>query len=218
MAAMRLLALAPLVAAALLFPALASADEPPPPAPTAAAPAAPAPVAPPPAAAPPAYAAPGYGPAYTVPYALYPAAYARPRGSMAARPVTERRSDGMRITGITMFAAGGVISAFGGVMVGIASTGCADFATPIEDGGGGTSPPSPEPAHERVGSARQALNGCNTSPELGLGLLAAGALVAAAGIPFLVIGSKQVPVRPTIGNLVPVVSLGAGHGTLRWTF
>ncbi len=154
-----------------------------------------------------------------MPYAIYPAAYALPPGAMGARPVTERRSNGMRITGITMFAAGGVISAFGGVILGVVSTtGCPNFATPIEEGGGGLPPPSPAAVHERVGTARQALNGCDTSPGLGLGLLAAGALVAAAGIPLFVIGSTQVPARSEIGNLLPVVRLGAGNGSLRWTF
>ena len=138
---------------------------------------------------------------------------------MSARPVTERRSNGMRITGIAMFAAGGVVSAFGGVVFGaVSSTGCPQFAIAIEEDGGGPPPPSPSAVHERIGSARQALNGCDTSPELGLGLIAAGALVAAAGIPLFVIGSKQVPVRPEIGSLIPVVRVGAGNGSLRWTF
>ncbi len=125
----------------------------------------------------------------------------------------------MRITGVAMFAVGGVISAFGGVVFGaVSATGCPNFATPIEEDGGRPPPPSPAAVHERLGSARQALNGCDTSPGLGLGLLAAGALVAAAGIPLFVIGSKQVPVRPEIGNLIPVVRVGAGNGSLRWTF
>jgi hypothetical protein len=94
----------------------------------------------------------------------------------------------------------------------VATTGCQDVVF-AEDGG-----PSPAAAHERVGSARQALNGCDTSPGLGLGIIGAGALTAVVGIPFFVIGSKQVRARPAIGKLVPAVSLGAGNGSLRWTF
>ena len=62
------------------------------------------------------------------------------------------------------------------------------------------------------------MNGCDTPPELGLGIIAAGALTAVVGIPLYVIGSKQVPARPATGKLVPAVSLGARNGSLRWTF
>lgn len=149
-----------------------------------------------------------YAPGYAV--APYPTYYPT---WMGAPPVTERRSNGMRITGIALFAAGGVISAVGGVIFGaVATTGCQDIVFAEDDG------PSPAAVHERVGSARQALNGCDTSPELGLGIIAAGALTAVVGIPLFVIGSKQVPARPAIGNLVPAVSLGAKNGSLRWTF
>ena len=211
MVAMRTLAPA-FFAAALLISASAFADEPPPPAP------APALAAPPPAAAAPAYPAPPpyAGPGYSVPYATYTAS----RGGapyplwMAVPPVTERRSNGMRIAGISLFVAGGVISAVGGVIFGaVATTGCQEVLVSAEDAG-----PSPAATHERIGSARQALNGCDTSPELGLGIIGAGALTAVVGIPLFVMGSKQVPARPAIGKLVPAVSLGAGNGSLRWTF
>jgi hypothetical protein len=219
MAAMRVLALAALAAAALLASAPAFADEPSPSTPTAATPAAPA--GPLPAAAVPVHAAPAPSsrPVYSVPDAIYPAAYAMPPPAWAPAPlVTERRSNGMRITGIALFTVGGVISAFGGVVFGaVSATGCPNFAIRLEENDG-PPPPSPEAVHERVGTARLPLNGCDTSPELGLGLIGAGALVAAAGIPLFVIGSKQVPARSEFGNLLPVVRLGAGSGSLRWTF
>lgn len=148
-----------------------------------------------------------YAPGYAMaPYPTYPT-------WMGAPPVTERRSNGMRVTGIVLFAAGGVISAVGGVIVGaIAANPCVDVVF-AEDGG-----PSPAAVHERVRSAHQALNACDTAPEVGLGIFAAGALTAVVGIPLFVIGSKQVPARHTTGNLVPEVSVGAGNGSLRWTF
>ena len=43
-------------------------------------------------------------------------------------------------------------------------------------------------------------------------------LTAALGVPLFVIGSKQVPARIMTGKLVPEVSVGAAHGSLRWLF
>jgi hypothetical protein len=45
-----------------------------------------------------------------------------------------------------------------------------------------------------------------------------GVLTAVAGIPLFVIGSRQVPARPGLGNLAPTVAVGAGSGSLRWNF
>jgi hypothetical protein len=79
--------------------------------------------------------------------------------------------------------------------------------------------PTPAAVGERVGSARQALNGCDRfGPPLGIGLMVGGVLTAVAGIPLFVIGSRQVPARPGLGNLAPTVAVGAGSGSLRWSF
>lgn len=207
---MRLLAPAAIVTAGLLIAASASADVAAPPvaAPPAGAPQA-VPVAPVP-----------YQPAYAPPYMMYPppGAGAPPPYWMPMMPATERRSEAMRTTGIVLFAAGGLITAVGGVIFGaVATTGCVDEAIAI-----GEPEPAPAPAavgsRERVRSSRQALNGCDTSPVVGLGIMTAGVLTAVVGIPLFVIGSKQVPARTTTGKLVPEVSVGAANASLRWSF
>jgi hypothetical protein len=135
-------------------------------------------------------------------------------------PATERRSDSMRTTGIVLFAAGGLISAVGGVLFGaVASTPCIVFDVGIAIGDPGPVPASVSSGgRERVRSSRQALNGCDSSPMIGLGIITAGVLTAVVGIPLFVIGSKQVPARTTTGKLVPQVSVGAANASLRWTF
>jgi hypothetical protein len=219
---MRVLAPAALLSAALLVSMSASADN-----------EAGATVAPPVAVALPAQAAPpaaplapaypdslAYGPGYAPPYLMYP-----PPGAGAPQPYwmpvagpSERRSNAMRSTGIALFGVGGLISAVGGVIfAAVATTGCVDevFASDV----------GPAPASspvtlrgENVRSAHQALNGCDTSPTVGLGLITAGVLTAVAGIPLFVIGSKRVPARTMTGKLAPEVAVGAANATLRWTF
>ena len=135
---------------------------------------------------------------------------------MSAAPATQRNSNGMRTSGIVLFAAGAVLTAVGGVVFGaVATTGCPDVTV---DDGVPDPRAAPEGSAERVRSARQALNGCDTSPVVGAGLIAAGMLTAAVGVPLFVIGSKRVPAQNVTGKLVPEVSLGAAHGSLRWLF
>ncbi len=223
---MRFLAPAALLSAGLLVAVSASADDgagptaAPPPAAAAPAmalpPSDPALAAPPAAPLPPAYPTPpAYG--YSVPYMMYPppGAGAPPPYWMPVAPATTRRSDTMRSAGIVLFAAGGLATVVGSVIfTAVATTGCADTIAFAEDGAG----PAPAATNERVRSAHQALNGCDTSPMVGLGIITAGVLTAVAGIPLFVIGSKRVPATTTTGKLVPQVSVGAGNGMLRWTF
>ena len=179
---------------------------------------APAPL--PPAAvapAPPSYAAPyPYGPpSYGSP------AYAPPSAGWAPLPparATEPRSEGMRIAGITLFAAGGLAAVIGtGVVVAKARNPC------YEADSGGALPPSPSGAAlhgERIGTSRQALfaDGCGTDPVFGLSLIGAGLLGAILGVPLYVIGSTRVSQRPESFALVPEVRPGARGADLRWTF
>jgi hypothetical protein len=219
---MSLLAPAALLTAGLLVAASASADQGdmalPPPTPPTPAVAAPAAAPPPPAPVAPAYPAPlPYAPGYAVPYVVYPAygAGAPPPYWAPRVAATERRSNGMRTTGIVLFAAGGAITAVGVVIFGaVATTPCVNFA----DGSNIEPAPAPAAAREHIGSARQPLNGCDTSPTLGLGIMGAGLLTAVVGIPLFVIGSKQVPARTTTGKLAPELSVGAANASLRWVF
>ena len=211
---MRFFAPAALITASLLVAASASADVGAEPAAVALPPTAPA-LAPPPAApAAPMYpAAPPSQPGYAPPYMMY-----SPPGAGAPPPYwvpTERRSNAMRTTGIVLFAAGGLITAVGGVIFGaVATTGCVDEA--VID----ARAPAPAPAasREHVRSSHQALNGCDTSPGVGLGIMGAGLLTAVVGIPLFVIGSKEVPVRTMTGKLAPELRVGAASGSLRWLF
>jgi hypothetical protein len=178
----------------------------------------PAEVAPPAAVAPIYPAPPPYGPGYAAPYVLYPAPGAgAPRAFWTgAPPVTERRSDGMRITGIVLFAAGGVATVAGATIFGIGANCVTEVFAPTSRA---APAPAPEAARgqERLGSARQALNTCNlTTP--GIGILIGGVVTAIVGIPLFVIGSRQKPAQPAVGALVPSVGIGAGNATLRWTF
>jgi hypothetical protein len=188
--------------------------------------AAPPVAAPPPAAAPvltappaaPAYPAPlAYAPGYPPPYWIYPpsGAGAPPPYWTPIAPPTERRSPALRNTGIVLFGVGGAVTVVGAVMFFSAlANPCVVFDT--LDGGqpaGGL-----EASHERVRSAHQALSACDTDPVLGLGLMGVGLATAVVGIPLFVIGTKQVPARTTTGKLVPELSVGAGNGSLRWTF
>lgn len=228
---MRVLAPAALLSAALLVSVSASADNepgataaPPPvvalPAPP---PAPPAPALPAPPAAPLAPAYPdslSYGPGYAPPYMMYP-----PPGAGAPQPYwmpvavpTERRSNAMRTTGVVLFAAGGLATAVGGVIfAAVATTGCVDEVFASDVGPAPVSRPVTLRG-ENVRSAHQALNGCDTSPTVGLGIITAGVLTAVAGIPLFVIGSKRVPARTMTGKLAPELAVGAANATLRWTF
>ncbi len=221
---MRFVAPTALIVASLLGAASASADvgaEPRASAPPAAASPVAAPALAPPPTAPvaPVYSAPPpVQPAYAPPYVMYsqPGAGAPPPYWMPVAPATERRSNAMRTTGIALFAAGGVITAVGGVVfAAVATTGCVDV---ISDGGPIAPAPSPAASHEHVRSSRQALNGCDTSPGVGLTILGAGLLTAVVGIPLFVIGSKQVPARTLTGKLAPELRVGAAAGSLRWSF
>ena len=147
---------------------------------------------------------------------LQPGAGAPPPYWMPVAPATERRSNTMRTAGIVLFAAGGLISAVGGVIFGaVESTGCVDevFAN-----GGSDTGPTPAASRERVRSSHQALNGCDTSPLVGPSIIMAGVLTAVVGIPLFVIGSKQVPARTVTGTLSPELRVGAANASLRWSF
>jgi hypothetical protein len=201
---------AALLAFGLLASASASADDTAAPPPVAAAPAMAAPVAPGYSPAPP-----GYPPAYM----MYPVYGAPPPYWMPIAPPTERRSNALRTTGIVLFAAGGLVSAVGtAIFAATVTTPCVFFDAGSTEG---ELPPSPSPAAasgEHVRSARQALNGCDTSPMVGLGIMGAGLLTAVAGLPLFVLGSKQVPASQPTGKLVPEVSVGAANASFRWTF
>ena len=222
---MRFLAPAALLSAGLLASASASADNGPGPV-DATPPAAPiaATALPPAALAPAAPAYPtslSYGPGYPASYMMYPTPGmgAPPPYWMPVAGPTERRSNAMRSTGMVLFAAGGLATVVGGVIfAAVATTGCVDQALPIEGGGPTPAASAHLTLREHVGSASQALNGCDTSPMLGLGILTAGVLTGVAGIPLFVIGSKHVPARTMTGKLTPELRVGAGNGTLRWTF
>jgi hypothetical protein len=160
---------------------------------------APAAPAPPPAA---------YGPRpYPLPYPMWP----------PPLPM-ERRSRGMWISGIVLFAAGGAANIVGGVLTGIIiGSPCIET---VADGGPA---PAPRPAalRERVGTSRQALGGCgNDGIGVAQGLLAGGLLTSLLGVPLFVIGNKRVPARPASleDAALPEVHLGAGNGSLTWRF
>jgi hypothetical protein len=211
---MRFLAPAALLTASLMVAASASADDWTAPPAAAAAPAMAAPVAPGYSQAPP-----GYAPAAAPPYMVYPAYGADGPLPywMPNAPPTERRSNALRTTGIVLFAAGGVITAVGSVIfAAVSTTECFDQAVPLSGSAGAG--PTPAASNEHIRSAHQALNSCDTSPTLGLGVMGAGLLTAVAGIPLFVIGSKQVPVRTATGKLAPEVTIGAANASFRWTF
>lgn len=217
---MRFLAPAALLSAGLLASVSASADNGPGSAdatpPAAAAPAPAALPAPPVAPLAPAYPAalPMGWPAYPPPYLVYSALPGAMPPSWMPEPPTVRRSNALRTTGIVLFAVGGVISTAGAVIFGAIITHPCEI---INDGG-----PVPaggiEASHERVRSAHQALNGCDEKPGVGVAIIAAGAFTALVGIPLFVIGSKQVPPRNMAAKLVPELRVGAGNGSLRWSF
>jgi hypothetical protein len=225
---MRFLAPAALLSAGLLVSVSAAADNDPGPAaapppaaavsPTALPPAAPALATPPAAPLAPAYPTSlSYGPGYPAPYTMYPppGAGAPPPYWMPVAGPTERRSDAMRSTGVVLFAAGGLATVVGGVIfAAVATTGCPDLPLDSAPATG----PAPAAAREHIRSAHQALNGCDTSPTLGLGIITAGVLTAVAGIPLFVIGSKRVPARTVTGKLAPEVTVGAANASFRWTF
>ena len=151
----------------------------------------------------------------------YPAALSYAPGDpppywMPVAPPTERRSNALRTTGIVLFAAGGLATAVGGAFFAVFMTGCRPGDIMTSDA------PQPgrslEASRERVRSAHQALNSCRTAPALGLGFITGGVITAVMGIPFFVIGSKQVPARTTTGKLVPELRVGAANGSLRWSF
>jgi hypothetical protein len=190
-------------------PAEPAATPPPPAEPAATAPVAAPPVAPQPPAALPAPAQPY---PYAYPYA--PPPYAAPYGwAPMPPPVTERRSQGMRIAGITLFAAGGVVTVAGlGVFLTSALHPCVYYAAADALTSSGA-------AHgERVGTGRQALTSCDGGPTLGLGILAGGLLGGVLGIPFFVVGNGRVPARPPGLSVAPRVRLNATGADLRWTF
>ena len=202
-----------LLAACLLVAAPASADtgvEAPPS--TGALPAAPplAPLAP---ASPPPALSPAYPTAYTVFPALPPGA-PRPYWTPIALP-TERRSDAMRTAGIVLFAVGGVTTGVGAGMFFSGALGGCSEATVLE---GDATTRAPAASSERIRATHQALRGCQTTTIAGIGVMTAGLLTTIVGIPLFVIGSKRVPVPTMADKLVPQVSLGVGHGSLRWTF
>lgn len=214
MGAMRSLVTAALVAAAFLFADSASADEPASPsAPPAASLAVPAP---PPAVAP-AYPPP-IGPGYAAPYAFTPAPMAGGPYWTMPPPVPERRSEGMRITGIVLFGVGGLATVAGATIFGLGAN-CFNEQPAFAE-----ATPRPAPAsargpggQERLGSARQALNTCHlTTP--GLGILVGGIVTAIIGVPIFVIGSRQKPGQPAVRALAPSVRVGAGNAALHWTF
>jgi hypothetical protein len=152
-------------------------------------------------------------PGYAAPQGVYAPPGAGGPYWLMAPPVTQRRNNGMRVTGIALFIAGGAISALGGVDFGALATTPCEFINFGDEPGG-----SPRAVHERVGAARQALNGCETSPTVGIAIIAAGLVTAVAGVPLFVIGSQQVPVQRTSQSLLPAVTVGDRSASLRWTF
>lgn len=153
----------------------------------------------------------GYAPhaQASLPPAASPYGWGPPPGPV----VTERRSEGMRITGITLFAVGGVTTAIGGVLFGIGAT--TGYCT---DAGGGVAPRAHRP-RERIGTSRQAdLGGCggNGIP-LGASVMGAGFLGSVAGIPLFVLGNARVRARPHDAT-APELRVRLGGADLRWTF
>jgi hypothetical protein len=219
----------------------AAAQQPPPaPAPPAAAPAGspPAPYAQPqPYGAP--YAQP-YGAPYAQPYGApyaqpYGAPYAQPYGAPYAQPygvpyaqpygvpmygawapppaVPERRSKGMRITGIVLWAVGGLASVVGGTVLGVA---IANPCVYYEAQPAGIAL-SFSGRRERVGTARQALSSCDAPGVIGLGTLVAGALTGIVAIPLYVVGNSRAPGQPA-ALAAPELHVGATGAEVRWRF
>jgi hypothetical protein len=158
-------------------------------------------------------------PAGYAPYAYAP--YAAPGYVWQVQPaVTERRSKGMRIMGITLFALGGVANAIGaGIFTAGALASCPIFEQGAE--------PPPARAHrirarERVGISQQALGDSNcggTKIPLGATVMAAGFLATIGGIPLLVFGDERVRVQRQQGAApAPELHVGLGGADLRWMF
>jgi hypothetical protein len=171
-----------------------------------------------PAPAPPVAPVPG---PYAVPYYVAPPWWALPPR------VTERRSKAMMNTGIVLWGVGGVVTGVGvGLFVIAESAGCAvpDFAGGTPTGSAGAPKRRGEShrgAGESLGTARQALSLCGdpSAVNLGLGVLAAGALGSGAGIPLFVLGNQKQPVKRATDALeAPVLRVGAGSAELRWSF
>jgi hypothetical protein len=156
-----------------------------------------------------------YPPGYPPPYMVY---YPQPPGAlppswMPERP-TVRRSNALRNTGIVLLSVGGALTVAGAVVFGdIISHPCVIFAE-----GGGQPAGGIEASQERIRSAHQALNACDNPPGIGVAILAAGALTALVGLPLFVIGSQKIPAPNPAARLVPELRVGAGNGSLRWTF
>jgi hypothetical protein len=146
---------------------------------------------------------------------------------MGPPPARERRSNSMRVTGIVLLSVGGLLSVAGATLF-ITGTTCVheDLVFPGERTALPPEPvPAPEPTpdggqsgQERIGSGQQALNACDALATPGAGLFVGGLATAIAGIPLLVIGSKQVPAKSRREALLPEVTVGAASGSLRWTF
>lgn len=132
-----------------------------------------------------------------------------PYGMWMPMPVaTERRSQGMAITGIALWAGGAVTTAIGvGLFVNAMANPCVNFAQEIDF------PTRDLATRERVGQARQALGGCDNSGVVGLSLIGIGAAVGAAAIPIFLVGNSRVPKRG-----LPEISAGPTRGELRWRF
>jgi hypothetical protein len=171
---------------------------------------------PPGPAAPPPYAAPQYAPPpYAAPqYA--PPPYAAPYGwTPVPLPVTQRRNEGMRIAGITFFTAGAVATVAGvATLLAAALHPCADY----EDFGEQPPPPAGAAHRERVGTGQQALTSCDGGPTIGFGIIAAGVIGGAVGIPLFVVGNAQVRAPAPKTAAMPAVRLGSSGADLRWTF
>lgn len=160
-----------------------------------------APAAPPPATAPAPW---GYVP---YPYAAPPPSWWR---SAPAPVVTERRSNAMRIAGITLFVVGGATTTVG---AGFFAFGFGTSCTIINFAGDAPPRAHRGGARERVGSTRQALGGCGADTvRLGASIMAAGVLGSAGGIPLFVLGNARVRAA------APELRLGLGGADLGWTF
>ena len=171
-----------------------------------------APASPPaPAAAPAPYAPPPVQQPYLAPYGAW--------SPLPPVPATERRSQGMVIAGILLFAAGGVASTVGAGIVTASVVGRCDEALTEDDNEPPPSPPSSGAAHrERLGTSRQAINSCNGVSAAGVSLVVGGLFSALVGVPLYLVGNTRILARPESFALLPEVRPGPRGADLRWTF
>lgn len=105
-----------------------------------------------------------------------------------AGPATKRRSTAMMVTGIGLLSLGAIAGVSGGVIIGVCRS--------------GNAPPE-----------------CNkNSVPAGAGLIVAGVVGLAVGIPLTIVGSKRVPVEPATTGGGPMLFIGPGSAAVRVAF